>query len=282
MDHKFTIGQMSKLHDIPVKTLRYYDEIGLFKPFQVDNQTGYRYYCLEQFKKLDMIWYLKKMGIPLKEIKKKVEHSTVDEFIEILSEYERINDEKINELVKMKKHLKTKILDLKQSRDIHFIGEPQIRTLPHRYLLAIQGLFHTLDDIESVLRGLKKEIDHVTPIMVGKVGFILSVDHMKTRETMEYDGLFILIEDDSEIDQQKIMTLEEGEYASVYMREGREKDNAYYHTLLNFVSEQGYEPDGPFFIRQIVDSFISHKENERLREIQIKVRAVGEKKSFLK
>lgn len=42
MKRTFTIGQMSKLNNISVKTLRYYDDIGLFVPYEVDEQTGYQ------------------------------------------------------------------------------------------------------------------------------------------------------------------------------------------------------------------------------------------------
>jgi hypothetical protein len=36
------IGDFSKLSRVPVKTLRYYDEMGLLKPVEVDSLTGYR------------------------------------------------------------------------------------------------------------------------------------------------------------------------------------------------------------------------------------------------
>ncbi|MDN4764790.1 MerR family DNA-binding transcriptional regulator [Clostridioides difficile] len=35
---------MSKLHKISIQTLRYYDQIGLFKPVHVDQESNYRYY----------------------------------------------------------------------------------------------------------------------------------------------------------------------------------------------------------------------------------------------
>ena len=38
------IGDFSKLSQVSVKTLRYYDEIGLLKPIEIDRFTGYRYY----------------------------------------------------------------------------------------------------------------------------------------------------------------------------------------------------------------------------------------------
>ena len=43
----YKIGEFSKIVDIPVRTLRYYDEFGILKPSDVDNFTGYRYYSDE-------------------------------------------------------------------------------------------------------------------------------------------------------------------------------------------------------------------------------------------
>ena len=38
------IGDFSKLSRVSIKTLRYYDEMGLLKPVEVDPFTGYRLY----------------------------------------------------------------------------------------------------------------------------------------------------------------------------------------------------------------------------------------------
>ncbi|MCI0556258.1 MAG: MerR family transcriptional regulator, partial [Anaerolineae bacterium] len=42
------IGDFSKLSRVSVKTLRFYDEMGLLKPIEVDRFTGYRYYEFDQ------------------------------------------------------------------------------------------------------------------------------------------------------------------------------------------------------------------------------------------
>lgn len=38
------IGDFSKLSRVSIKTLRYYDEMGLLKPLSIDGSTGYRFY----------------------------------------------------------------------------------------------------------------------------------------------------------------------------------------------------------------------------------------------
>lgn len=64
MSSMFLIGEISRLFQIDIRTLRYYDEIGLFTPAAVDGQTGYRYYSIEQFESLNTILYLKALNIP--------------------------------------------------------------------------------------------------------------------------------------------------------------------------------------------------------------------------
>jgi len=62
------IGDFSKLSRVTVKTLRYYDEVGLLKPACVDDFTGYRYYTFEQLPRLNRILALKDLGFSLDEI----------------------------------------------------------------------------------------------------------------------------------------------------------------------------------------------------------------------
>ena len=64
----FKIGDLSKLSQVPVKTLRYYDEIGLLKPTEVDTFTGYRYYSADQLPRLNRILALKDLGLSLTQI----------------------------------------------------------------------------------------------------------------------------------------------------------------------------------------------------------------------
>ncbi len=65
----FRIGDFSRLSFVTVKTLRYYDEIGLLKPARVDRFTGYRYYSSSQLSRLNYIVALKEMGLSLEEIR---------------------------------------------------------------------------------------------------------------------------------------------------------------------------------------------------------------------
>lgn len=64
----FRIGEFSKLSQVPVKTLRFYDEMGLFSPAEVDRFTGYRYYSAHQLPRINRILALKDLGFSLEQI----------------------------------------------------------------------------------------------------------------------------------------------------------------------------------------------------------------------
>jgi len=62
------IGLFSKISQVSIKTLRYYDEVGLLKPVEVDRFTGYRYYSFNQLTRLNRILALKDLGFSLEQI----------------------------------------------------------------------------------------------------------------------------------------------------------------------------------------------------------------------
>ena len=62
------IGDLAKLFDVSVKTIRFYEKKKLLEPAEVDIYTGYRYYDEKSIKRLSEILYLKKLGFSLKEI----------------------------------------------------------------------------------------------------------------------------------------------------------------------------------------------------------------------
>lgn len=64
----FKIGDFSRLTQVSIKTLRYYDEIGLLKPAQIDRFTNYRYYTADQLPRLNRILALKDLGLSLDQI----------------------------------------------------------------------------------------------------------------------------------------------------------------------------------------------------------------------
>ena len=72
-----TVKEVSKITGISIRTLRYYDEIGLLKPARV-TEAGYRLYDKEELEKLQEILFYKELEIPLSDIKKIMENPEYD------------------------------------------------------------------------------------------------------------------------------------------------------------------------------------------------------------
>jgi DNA-binding transcriptional MerR regulator/predicted transcriptional regulator YdeE len=62
------IGEFSRMVQVPIATLRYYDQLGLLKPVEVDRLTGYRYYAVSQLPRLHRLLALKGLGFSLEQI----------------------------------------------------------------------------------------------------------------------------------------------------------------------------------------------------------------------
>lgn len=67
-DTMFRIGEFSKLTQVSIRMLRYYDEKGLLKPAEIDPWTGYRMYSVDQIPILNKIIYLRDSGFNVAEI----------------------------------------------------------------------------------------------------------------------------------------------------------------------------------------------------------------------
>src|SRR5262245_58518657 len=64
----FRIGDFSRIARVSARQLRFYEEIGLFRPAHADPQTGYRYYRASQLGELNRIIVLKELGFSLEQI----------------------------------------------------------------------------------------------------------------------------------------------------------------------------------------------------------------------
>lgn len=72
-----TVKEVSKIVGVSIRTLRYYDEIGLLKPTKF-TKAGYRLYDNKALKKLQEIMFFRELDIPCNVIKKIMENPNYD------------------------------------------------------------------------------------------------------------------------------------------------------------------------------------------------------------
>ena len=123
-----TVGEMAKLNHISEQTLRLYDKRGLLSP-SFRGQNGYRYYDIKQSAVLDIIQYMKSLGISLKEIKHQLENRDLGRIEAALREKQRQTEEEIR-LLKCQRSARWKALRA---------GAPPRRTARCRWSILARG-----------------------------------------------------------------------------------------------------------------------------------------------
>jgi MerR family transcriptional regulator, thiopeptide resistance regulator len=109
----YTVKSLSELSGVTVRTLHFYEEIGLLKPAYYGS-NGYRYYEEKQLLQLQQILFFKELGFSLKQIQKVVGKSDFDQLTALYSHRNSLSKEweKIGVLLKTIdktiKHLKGK------------------------------------------------------------------------------------------------------------------------------------------------------------------------------
>ena len=91
-----TVKEVSMITGVSIRTLRYYDEIGLLKPTEL-TETGYRLYDNKALEKLQEILFFKELEIPLIDIKKIMDTPNYDKE-QILIMQKRLLEQKRNRL----------------------------------------------------------------------------------------------------------------------------------------------------------------------------------------
>lgn len=97
---EYTINKLAKLAGISTRTLRYYDEINLLKPYRVSS-SGYRIYGQKEVDLLQQILFYKELELPLDKIKEIITNENFDCKKALYDHKESIlkQQEKINKLL---------------------------------------------------------------------------------------------------------------------------------------------------------------------------------------
>ncbi|WP_244834999.1 MerR family transcriptional regulator [Clostridium sp. BJN0001] len=96
------INEVAKLTGITVRTLHYYDEIGLLKPIKI-TESGYRLYNEDALSKLQQILFFKELEFSLNEIKDIVTNPSFDKTEALRNQKELLikKRERIDNLIKL-------------------------------------------------------------------------------------------------------------------------------------------------------------------------------------
>lgn len=239
------IGDFSKLSRVSIRMLRHYDDIGLLKPAEIDEFTGYRYYQEEQLFIMGRITALKDMGFALADIVK---------ILDIYDDKERLDTflaDRQKELMESYKQTEYKLMLLDSARKrlrkeqiMNF--DVTVKTIPERYAATVQMVIPHYED-EGMLWNMLGECQ---PPLVPAVPCLASAQFLD----MEYkeENVEVMISMNvkgthQDTEHVKFKTLPAVRVASCIMKGGYEQMNDVTATVISWIKANGYTVSDPMF-----------------------------------
>lgn len=115
-----SIGEFSNICQVSTKTLRYYAEIGLILPIEINPENGYRYYSIHQLETMLFINRLKSYHFSLEEIKTIIEldETQDEEFYLMLNQKKNELNQQLHSYERTLDQLNQDLSSIKQGKKV--------------------------------------------------------------------------------------------------------------------------------------------------------------------
>jgi effector-binding domain-containing protein len=240
------IGDFSRLSRVSIKTLRYYDEMGLFKPIDVDRSTGYRYYSASQLPRLNRILALRDLGLSLEQIAQVLDEGVSSEQLRGMLRLKRaelqqhIAGEQAR-LARVEARLNT--IDLEDTMSDYDVVIKQIEPQ------LVAGVRDTLSSYPEGGRLFEEVYGHLSRHGVNGLDDLVAaaIWHDEEFKTSDIDGeaVVFLKQAIPEGERVKIYRLPGATMASVIHKGAFNAFNLAYEAILHWIEVNGYKIVGP-------------------------------------
>lgn len=269
MNQLFTIGQLSKLFNIKVPTLRYYDEIGLLKPAKVDSETNYRYYSTEQFERLNVIKYFRALNLSIESIKNFFDARDISTLEKLLREQQIRVDQQIQTLQSVNKRISTRLAQV-ESAEKAILNKVELVNLPKIPVINLRQDYQLGEDIELPLTAMRQRYDMDKLIFLGKIALSMSYNNLMNNSFDRYNGILLILEAGDEGEATAI--LPEDSYLRIRFHGTHENAADSYKQLIQFCEDHLLTITGDAVETALIDYGITNDYSKYVTEIRVPVR----------
>jgi DNA-binding transcriptional MerR regulator len=245
----------------------------LLIPAHVDEMTGYRYYDIKQNARLDMIQYMKELGMELKEIKAILDREDVTQIESVLVTKQEAVQQKIEDLNIQKEAITRTIDSIERYRKSPKPGTLTLEYIPRRRIYAIHtGINfyeHDIDTYEMILKQLKNDLisNHLPEIYYCNAGTILKQENFEQQQFFS-DTMFVFV-DRHFPKPESVHTIEDGMYACIYA-DSFDQEKEYAQKLLEFCRKNQYQTAGDYLCEVLME-FDVFDRNQRSMFLRLQV-----------
>jgi DNA-binding transcriptional MerR regulator len=167
-----TIGEFARLSRLSPKALRLYDELGLLPPARVDPDSGYRLYGLEQLERARLVASLRRIGVPLAEIRAIADLDAAEVAARVAAYWSETEDSHA-----LQRDLALQLIDRLNGKESSMY-EVATRTVPARTVLCLERHVSSEEEVWA----LGKEFvgyfkDGQVPRIDGRIGATFQIYH---------------------------------------------------------------------------------------------------------
>ena len=269
-----SIGKMAAMNRVSVPTLRLYDEKGLLKPRYVDPETGYRYYDINQNARLDMIAYMKELGMTLSQIADALQKEDISLIEELLSRKNEQIHQQIRQLKAQHDAVERAIQSIERYRKSPATGTLSLEYIDRRFIWGIPCSHNFYKDnvhsYEKILRELRSHLEEngFQQIHSYNIGTsILQEDFLADR--FAADRIFIFTNGRDLKDRSALQAVESGMYACIYL-DNYDDEIECARRLREHCSQMGYPIAGDY-ICEVMTGFNVFDSNPRSMFLRLQV-----------
>jgi DNA-binding transcriptional MerR regulator len=171
----FKIGDFSRIARVSCRLLRYYDELGLLKPAQLERDSGYRYYSASQLPRLNRILVLKELGLSLEDIARVLDSNlSAAELRGMLlvrrSDAQRALAEEMERL----RHIESRIAQIDKEGELS-VDDVIMRSEPAQRILSVRRVVPSFAATRDLIRELSESAGALKA--KGRLGRLTAIAH---------------------------------------------------------------------------------------------------------
>jgi len=269
MDQLFTIGQLSKLYNIKIPTLRYYDEVGLLKPAKVDPETHYRYYSSEQFERLNSLSYLKTLDLSNESIKHFFDARDISTLEDMLKAQRAQVHQQIAALENVERRINTRLSQVEDAVKSS-LDKVELVELPEIPMIYLDEAYQLNEDIEMPISTLRKRFGVDNNVFLGKIALTVSQQQLEQQQFDRYSGLLMILEPGDSNEQTG--SLPAGKYLRLRFHGTHETATEHYLKLLDYCQTHNYQINGDAVETTLIDYGITNDFSKYITEIRVPIK----------
>ena len=269
-DGLLRIGEVARLFNLSVGTLRHYEQMGLLEPARIDPASGYRYYGARQLSTLNTISHLRVLDLPLAQIREFVTTRDVDLMQRQLAQQQELIERKRRELERVSRKIDNRLALLRGALDaeldtIYEVNAPELRCAVLRERVNPTDAYA----LEWQIRQLQKG-QHETFVFLGNLGVGVAPERIATGDFDGYDEVFLLLDDtDDYLGDVEVRSA--ARCLTVSFRGTHGQAAPHYERLLDYMHERDLSPAGPSREIALIDDIISDDPATYVTQITVPV-----------